>query len=80
MDKAVFKTFLQGQDIQQVKFIILDNKKKFADITKQFSLPIYVKPANSGSSVGITKVDKRSKLSKAIKEALQHDDKILIEQ
>lgn len=80
MDKAVFKTFLQGKDIQQVKFVILDNKKKLADIAKQFSLPVYVKPANSGSSVGITKVDKRSGLFKAIKEASHHDDKILIEQ
>jgi D-alanine-D-alanine ligase len=80
MDKIVFKTFLHGQDVQQVKFTIWNNKKKLTDLQKQFSLPIYVKPSNSGSSVGISKVEKWNELNKAIKEAGKHDNKILIEQ
>jgi D-alanine-D-alanine ligase len=69
MDKIIFKTFLQGQNIQQVRFAVWDKKKKLSELQKQFSLPIYVKPSNSGSSVGISKVEKWSEFNKAVKEA-----------
>ena len=45
-----------------------------------FKLPVFVKPANSGSSVGITKVKNFAKLQLAIKEAFKHDSKVIIEQ
>ncbi len=43
-------------------------------------MPVYIKPSNSGSSVGITKVADIKDLQKAIKEASRHDGKILVEQ
>jgi len=88
MDKGLFKQFLAGQSIKQVKFAVLDyslntNQELSAiknSIQKTFKLPIYVKPANSGSSVGITKIVKFSQLSSAITEALKHDNKIIVEE
>ncbi len=88
MDKAIFKDLIAARGYQQVKYTYLDfashsaaEIKKFkAEISSKFKLPIYVKPANSGSSVGITAVTKINKLALAIQEALKHDSKILIEE
>lgn len=88
MDKALFKQYLSGQKINQVKFEVLDYNlssakninKKISKIKTNFKLPLYIKPANSGSSVGITRVDKINNLSAAIKEALKHDSKIVVEE
>ncbi|MFA5127419.1 MAG: D-alanine--D-alanine ligase family protein [Patescibacteria group bacterium] len=88
MDKAVFKTFVAGQNILQTKYKVVDytiqNQKEISAIMrlakKDLKLPIYVKPANSGSSVGITKVEKWTGLLSAIKIARRHDSKIVIEQ
>jgi D-alanine-D-alanine ligase len=88
MDKAVFKRLMDGQGILQVPYFLLDllrdNIKErntvIAKCKRDLSLPVFVKPANSGSSVGITKVESWTKLNSAIKLAAQHDSKILIEQ
>jgi D-alanine-D-alanine ligase len=88
MDKAVFKTFLTGQKIKQTNFDFIDLRDKersdvekwIAKIKNDFELPVYIKPANSGSSVGITKVTDFKNLKKAVRDAAQHDDKILAEQ
>ncbi|MFA5023682.1 MAG: D-alanine--D-alanine ligase family protein [Patescibacteria group bacterium] len=88
MDKAVFKDLLKSAGIDQVKYLILDFnsaskaeiKSQLEKIKKSFKLPLYIKPANSGSSVGITRVEKTTQLDKAIKEALKHDTKIVVEE
>ena len=87
MDKAVFKELVTGQNIPQVRYIYIDfnlhNKtEREARIrqTSNFSLPLFVKPANSGSSVGITKVENIAKLNRAIKVAKEHDSKVIIEE
>lgn len=49
------------------------------EIEKAFSYPCFVKPANLGSSVGITKAHNRNELEKGINEASEYDRKILIE-
>lgn len=88
MDKGLFKQYLSGQKINQVKFTVLDYvlesakdiKDKLAKIKSDFNLPLYIKPANSGSSVGITKIESFSGINQAIKEALEHDSKIVVEE
>jgi len=88
MDKAVFKNLLTAQNIPQVEYQVIDfqNDKQIslANIEKiiriNFSFPVYIKPANSGSSVGITRVEKMNQLAAAVREAKRHDSKILIEQ
>ena len=70
-------------------YIYLDNKlneKKFdlqkiaAIVEKELSFPVFVKPSNSGSSVGIKKAHNKEELIEAIKYAGKFDRKILIEQ
>ncbi len=88
MDKGLFKQYLFGQKISQVKFAVLDcnlnSDKEISDkisqIKSNFKFPIYVKPANSGSSLGITRVENFSKIKAAISIALKHDSKIVIEE
>ena len=46
----------------------------------KLSFPMFIKPSNSGSSLGISKADTKEELEKAIKEAEKYDYKILIEQ
>lgn len=48
--------------------------------SEQFSYPVFVKPARSGSSFGVNKVTHKEALSAAIRDARQYDDKILIEE
>jgi len=87
MDKAVFKEFLRDKKIRQVPFIVLDFaamtpaeiKKNLAAIKRDLSWPLFVKPANSGSSVGITKVNNFKNLARAINLARRHDSKVIIE-
>jgi len=88
MDKAVFKDLLKSSNIKQTAYWVLDFKRQskkeiaaiLSQIVKELPLPWYVKPANSGSSVGITKVDKIDNLAKAINLAKKHDSKLVIEQ
>jgi D-alanine-D-alanine ligase len=88
MDKAVCKQFLAGQKIPQTRFKVIDFslltpaelEAKLEEIKSSFFTPVFVKPANSGSSVGISKVDDMSDLARAIAEARQHDSKIVIEE
>ncbi len=83
MDKGVFKEWLDKNKLNQVGFEVLqkDNySEKVKRIEKKFTLPIFVKPANSGSSVGITKINDFEKLESAIKKAFEHDDKVIIEE
>ena len=88
MDKAIFKKYLSGQGINQVKFEIIDTEKHdgqhiktlIKHIKNNFKLPLFVKPSNSGSSIGISKVKKFNELESAIKIAKKHDKKIIIEE
>ena len=50
------------------------------NILNELSLPVFVKPNNGGSSVGMSKVNKATELSTAIKKAFKEDDEILIEE
>lgn len=77
MDKAVFKDLMSGAGISQTNYIVL---KDGTETSPSFPLPWFVKPANSGSSVGITKVEATDQLADAIKSARMHDSKVIIEQ
>jgi len=88
MDKGVFKTLMSANNIRQTKYCVLDYqandpteiKRELARIKNTLKFPLYVKPANSGSSIGITRVVKATELSAALKAALKHDGKIIIEE
>jgi D-alanine-D-alanine ligase len=87
MDKAMFKKLLSGHDILQTKFIIIsrcDDVEKSAEAWKNvlgdFSFPVFVKPSNSGSSVGISRVAAIDGIGDAVREAHKHDSTVIIEQ
>jgi len=50
------------------------------EILNQLSLPVFVKPNNGGSSIGMSKVDEGSQLSAALEKAFKEDDQVLVEE
>lgn len=82
MDKDVMKRLLRDAGIKIGKFITLRNGDKFdfKNIKKELGTPLFIKPANMGSSVGISKVENEQDFNKAIKNAFNFDKKIVIEE
>ncbi|HLC94778.1 MAG TPA: D-alanine--D-alanine ligase [Patescibacteria group bacterium] len=81
MDKDVMKRLLRDAGIPTARFLVFkkNDKLHFDNIVKQLGLPFFVKPANLGSSVGVTKVKNHQSFLPAIDEAFQYDRKILVE-
>ncbi len=82
MDKDVMKRLLKEAGIPICKFLILKASEKmlFKEATKTLGLPIFIKPANLGSSVGIHKVKNEEDWKNSLRDAFQYDSKIIIEQ
>jgi D-alanine-D-alanine ligase len=75
IDKAVMKLLFAAARIPTPKYTLIHNGERAS-----FPLPYVVKPANEGSSVGISVVKKKQEAPAALKEALKYDSKILIEE
>jgi len=84
MDKDVTKRLLRDAGIPIAKFLVFERWKRdqirFADVKEQLGLPMFVKPANLGSSVGVSKVKRKEDFDQALAEAFRFDTKILIEE
>ena len=89
MDKIVAKEIFANAGLKQTPYIAfssvdVDTEEKMnamiARAEKELRFPVFVKPANMGSSVGITKVANVDSLAAAIKEASEYDHRLLIEQ
>ncbi|KKR79067.1 MAG: D-alanine-D-alanine ligase [Candidatus Nomurabacteria bacterium GW2011_GWA2_40_9] len=82
MDKDVMKRLLNEAGIKNAKCIVLRNREEisFNNVKKSLGLPMFVKPANLGSSVGVSKVKNEKEWNIAIKEAFQYDNKIIVEE
>ena len=80
-DKDVTKRLLTEAGISNTDFISFRTSDNFSflEVKNKLKLPIIIKPANSGSSVGISKVANEKEFYKAIKEAFLFDSKIIIE-
>lgn len=79
-DKAKTKKILAEHKIPQVKFKVFEEENpNFNSIKSDLGLPFFVKPANMGSSIGISKVKNESDFFAAIAEARIHDKKIVVE-
>jgi D-alanine-D-alanine ligase len=86
MDKAVARRICAECGLAQVPWIELSGASYAAApeqahrrVAEDLGFPVFVKPANGGSSVGITKVADGSGLGAACREALAHDRKIVVE-
>jgi len=87
MDKELMKIIFKQKDLPVLKWMTVkrkewqkDKEKISSIIQNDFEYPLFVKPTNLGSSVGITKVLKKKELEKAIDLASSYDRKILIEE
>jgi len=86
MDKVIQKQLCSTAGIPQTDYTFFNkidwkNSKEgiLEIINDQLTYPLFVKPANLGSSVGISKVNDAQTLEKAIEEALKFDNKIIVE-
>jgi len=84
MDKDVTKRLLRDAGIPIAQFVVFQSssldKIAFEEVEKHLGLPLFVKPNNLGSSVGISKVMNKNQFEEAIANAMEYDNKILIEE
>src|ERR1700676_4222975 len=78
MDKEVMKRLAEQRGLPVAEYTVLRNKADFKGAGDRY--PVFVKPANLGSSVGISKARDREELGPAIDEAAKFDRKIVIEE
>jgi len=87
MDKALMKTVFRACGLPVVRHLVIKRKEWERDprgvmqhVEEMLGYPCFIKPANLGSSVGITKVHQRSQLAPALDLAARYDRKMLAEQ
>ena len=82
MDKDVMKRLLREAGIPTATYVVAKHKNEvdFTDIENKLGLPVFIKPANMGSSVGVSKVTNKIEFDMAVNEAFKYDTKILIEE
>jgi D-alanine-D-alanine ligase len=86
MDKAFTKIIAKNAKIPQAKYVEVHSedlkriKTTASKIEKKLGYPCFVKPANAGSSVGITKAHNKEELMEGLKVAAVHDSKIVVEE
>ena len=80
MDKEMMKRVCLSQALPVVDYVTVTREKQDLDaIVKKLPFPLFVKPANLGSSVGISKAHDRQELEKAIQLAAEYDRKVIVE-
>ena len=84
MDKDVMKRLLRDAGLPIAKFLVYRQVQKagidLRKIEQGLGMPMFVKPANMGSSVGIRKAHDAGELASAIDEAFRYDSKVIIEE
>ncbi len=86
MDKSIFKDVMRANGIPVVDWVVFTRKYVETEINSLIEkseqiapYPLFIKPANLGSSVGITKAKNRSDLLEGIMEAARYDRRVLVE-
>ena len=87
MDKSITKLIVDYADVRQAAWQLVtratfgrDEDAMLDTVEKRFAYPVFVKPAGTGSSVGVTKAKDREGLREALKLALSFDNKVLVEE
>ena len=87
MDKTLTKLVADNAGVPQAAWILVQSaqlsyrtEKVLDQIEEKFSYPVFVKPAGTGSSVGVSKAMDRTQLEQALFKAAAFDDKILVEE
>jgi len=79
MDKLRTKRIWQAEGLPTAPHVVLDAATNFSAAARKLGLPIFVKPASEGSSVGMTKVRVAAKLKAAYEAAAKYDPVVLAE-
>lgn len=86
MDKVYTKYVLENFGINQAQYVVVnafeyskEKEKLIEKIEKELNYDVFIKPSNSGSSVGISKAHNRKELENGLENALKYDRKILVE-
>lgn len=85
MDKAVMKAVFEQKGLPVGKYLtyirkeLSDFERIAAEVERELQYPCFIKPANLGSSVGITKAHNREELKKSLEVAAKYDRKIVVE-
>jgi D-alanine-D-alanine ligase len=81
MDKAMMKALFERAGLEQVAHRVLRRRDPAAErrLLDELGLPLFVKPANLGSSVGISKVKRATELEAALELAFRYDRKVVVE-
>ncbi len=87
MDKSLTKLVVDNANIPQAAWMLVRNyelegkaEEVLDALECRFSYPMFVKPAGTGSSVGVSKAMDRTQLETALRQAAQFDEKILVEE
>ena len=86
MDKALFKQLMAAHDLPTLPFVLFDGEQLKHDLDsaveaamKLGEFPLFSKPCNMGSSVGVTRCTSRSDLIEGMMEAADYDRRIMVE-
>jgi len=86
MDKVLFKDVMRAHGIPVVQYIVVKRKEWERDpegvldrVEQELGYPVFTKPANLGSSVGVNKCRNRKELARGLTDAAQYDRKLLVE-
>lgn len=85
MDKETMKRLLKDSKIPSAKYMVFNKyiddvpNPTFEEVKAYLGMPVFVKPANLGSSVGINKVSNENDFNQAINEAFKYDTKLIVE-
>ena len=84
MDKITTKRVLESAGIAQVPYVAVvdgeDLEQKIQEIEEKLSYPVFTKPSNMGSSVGISKSENQEELRASLDLAFKYDSRVLVEQ
>jgi D-alanine-D-alanine ligase len=80
LDKWRTKLLWQAAGVPGARYRVLDEHSDPGEVVAQLGLPLFVKPAREGSSIGITKVKRAEELSAAYQAARRYDELVLVEE
>ena len=80
MDKLMSKRIWLGAGLPTPKFEMLTESSDFSGVVERLGLPLMVKPATEGSSIGMAKVNKAEQLQQAWRDAAEYDSQVFAEQ
>ncbi len=86
MDKAAAHTILEYHGIRMAKWRQIFQREmkhleeKCIQIAEELGYPLFIKPANAGSSIGVSRAETKEQLISGVKQAFIHDDKVIIEE